>query len=130
MHIRSSYYGADEFFEVQGTDGWIWVTRCTGEMLDLAPVVLYGRDGSRREFTDVESDWGAGFRRASSAFVDGLLDGSADVDMTAEDSARVLQLCFAVYQASNERRPVDPSAITTSVSPAGWPYARSADMPR
>ena len=130
MHIPSRYFGADEFFEVQGTDGWIWVTRCTGEMLDLPPVVLYGRDGTRRGFTDVDADWGAGFRRASAAFVDGLLAGDTDIDMTPEDSARVLQLCFAVYQASNERRPVDPSTITTSVSPDGWPYTRSADMPR
>ncbi len=130
MHIRSSYYGADEFFEVQGTEGWIWVTRCTGEMLDLPPVVLYRKDGTREEVADLDADWGSGFRRASAAFVDGLLAGRTDVDMTPEASAEVLQLCFAVYQASNERRPVDPSAITTSVSPEGWPYTRSEGMPR
>ena len=27
MFIRSDYYGADEFFEIQGTRGFIWVTR-------------------------------------------------------------------------------------------------------
>ena len=27
MFIRSDYFGADEFFEIQGTDGFIWVTR-------------------------------------------------------------------------------------------------------
>ena len=32
-----------------------------------------------------------------------------------------LQLAFAVYQASNERRAVDPSEIDESVTPAGWP---------
>jgi predicted dehydrogenase len=37
MWMRSSYYGADEFFEIQGDEGMIWVTRATGEMLDLAP---------------------------------------------------------------------------------------------
>ncbi len=130
MHIRSKYYGADEFFEIQGTEGWIWVTRCTGEMLDLPPVVLYRKDGTTEEFGDVEADWAAGFCRASAAFVDGLLAGDDAIDMTAEDSARVLQLCFAVYQASNEHGPVDPSTITTSVSPEGWPYTRSENMPR
>src|SRR5256885_15716644 len=35
MTIRSRYYRADEFFEIHGSRGIIWVTRCTGEMLDL-----------------------------------------------------------------------------------------------
>ena len=29
--------------------------------------------------------------------------------------------CFAVYQASNERRPVEPDSIDGAVSPNGWP---------
>ena len=40
MPIRSRYYKADEFFEIHGSRGSPWVTRCTGEMLDLPPVVL------------------------------------------------------------------------------------------
>ena len=36
-----AYYGADEFFEITGDEGQIWVTRATGEMLDLAPVMLF-----------------------------------------------------------------------------------------
>src|SRR3989475_7096936 len=35
MTIRSRYYRADEFFEIHGSRGIIWVTRCAGEMLDL-----------------------------------------------------------------------------------------------
>ena len=64
MWMRSSYYGADEFFEIQGDEGFLWVTRATGEMLDLAPVVLYrGKDNdmSITEFTDVDTDWASGF---------------------------------------------------------------------
>ena len=30
MWLRSAYYGADEFFEIQGDEGFLWVTRCTG----------------------------------------------------------------------------------------------------
>jgi hypothetical protein len=41
--------------------------------------------------------------------------------MTGELAIKTLQLCFAVYQASNERRPVDPRSIETSVSPTWWP---------
>ena len=41
LYMRSRYYGADEFFEITGDEGQIWVTRATGEMLDLAPVMLF-----------------------------------------------------------------------------------------
>ncbi len=122
MWMRSSYYGADEFFELQGDEGMLWVTRATGEMLDLAPVVLYrGKDNqcSTTEFRDVDADWGAGFRRASSHFVDALISGEP-ASMSAADAIKVLQLCFAVYQASAERRPVDPRQITGTVRGPGW----------
>jgi predicted dehydrogenase len=122
MWMRSTYYGADEFFEIQGDEGFIWVTRCTGEMLDLAPVMLYqGKDhaSTMTGFSDLDADWGAGFRRSSAHFVDALLSG-ADAQMSSELATDVLRLCFAVYQAGNTRSPVDPRAITTSVSPDSW----------
>ena len=46
MFIRSDYYGADEFFEIQGTRGFVWVTRLCGNLhVDLPPLVLYEEDG-------------------------------------------------------------------------------------
>jgi len=120
MYVRTDYYGADEFFEIQGTDGFIWVTRFTGKLLDLPAVVLYGADGTTTSFSWVNADWAEGFRRASAHFVDCVLEGTQP-DMTAELAIKVLQLCFGVYQASNERRPVEPASIEGSVSPPGWP---------
>jgi predicted dehydrogenase len=122
MWMRSGYFGADEFFEVQGDEGFLWVTRATGEMLDLAPVVLYqGKDNARKftEFDQIDADWATGFRRSSAHFVDALRSG-APAAMTVAEAAKVLQLCFAVYQASDTRQPVDPRTITGSVTPAGW----------
>ena len=121
MFVRSDYYGADEFFEIQGTDGFLWVTRLTGRLLDLPVLVLYEADGTTRTFADVEADWGTSFRRASAHFVDALVDGRRDPEMSGELAIKVLQLCFAVYEASNTRQPVSPAAITTSVSPPWWP---------
>ncbi len=119
MDIPSRYYGADEFFEIQGEEGLLWVTRATGELFDLAPVVLH-RDGRSEEITDLDSDWGAGFRRASEHFVDSMLAGRVP-DMIPAQAIRVLQLCFAVYQSANEGRPVDPRTIEDRVIPRGWP---------
>lgn len=122
MWLRSRYYGADEVFELQGDEGVLWVTRATGEMLDVAPVVLYqGRDKVCRTVaeTDVEADWAEGFRRASAHFVDALLAGTPAA-MTPDEAVRVLQLCFAVYQASATRQPVDPRTVSDPVTADGW----------
>jgi predicted dehydrogenase len=122
MWMRSGYFGADEFFEIQGEEGFVWVTRATGEMLDLAPVVLYqGKDNLRRftEFDTIDADWATGFHRSSAHFVDALRAGTPAA-MSAVEAAKVLQLCFAVYQASDTRQPVDPRTISGSVTPAGW----------
>ncbi len=123
MWMRSSYYGADEFFEVQGDSGFLWVTRCTGELLDLPAVVLYdGTKGSQTttSFPHLDADWGTGFRRSSSHFVDSLVSG-APPQMSAEEAIKALQLCFAVYEAGNTHQPVDPRTITDVVVPDGWP---------
>jgi predicted dehydrogenase len=123
MWLRSAYYGADEFFEIQGDEGFLWVTRCTGEMLDLPAVVLYqGKQGNMTTttFPHVESDWGIGFRQASRHFVDALVDG-VPAEMSATDAIKALQLCFAVYEAGNSRLPVDPRTLSGVVIPDGWP---------
>lgn len=122
FYMRSQYYGADEFFEITGDEGQIWVTRATGEMLDLAPVMLFtGTPQGRKttEFTDLDADWGAGFVRSSQHFVDALLHGSPAA-MTGSEATDVLRLCFAVYRAAQQGSPVDPRSVTGSVSPPGW----------
>jgi predicted dehydrogenase len=121
MWLRSSYYGADEFFEIQGTDGFIWVTRATGEMLDLAPVIVYHPDGTSTTYANLDASWRSGFLNSSHHFVAALLEGRPDPEMSGDLAVQSLQLCFAVYQASAERRPVDPATITGSVSPPWWP---------
>lgn len=121
MFMRSSFYGADEFFEIQGTDGFVWVTRATGEMLDMPPVIVRHADGTSTEFSNLDANWLNGFRDSSKHFVDALLEGRTTADMDGDLAIRTMQLCFAVYQASNERRPIDPSTIDGSISPPWWP---------
>jgi predicted dehydrogenase len=121
MFIRSDYYGADEFFEIQGTRGFIWVTRLCGNLhIGLAPIMLYEEDGRQTTFAELDPSYDGSFRRSASAFVDALLAGEQP-DLDPEMAIRALQLSFAVYQASNERRPVDLSSIDGRISPNGWP---------
>ena len=121
MFIRSDQYGADEFFEIQGTRGFVWVTRLCGHLhVDLAPVVLYEETGRRSSFAEIDDSYAGSFRRSAAAFIDGIVAGKAP-DLAPETAIEALQLCFAVYQASNERRPVDTASIDGMVSPNGWP---------
>src|SRR4051794_9382279 len=121
MFIRSDYYGADEFFEIQGTRGFVWVTRLCGNLhVDLPPLELYEEDGRRTSFSDLDASYDGSFRRSAGAFVDGLLAGMVP-DLDPAVALRALQLCFAVYQASNEQRRVALDEIEESVSPNGWP---------
>jgi predicted dehydrogenase len=120
MYMRSEAYGADEFFEIQGTDGFIWVTRYTGEMLDLPPIMLYDSQGRTTTFAEVDASWVNSFKHSAAHFVDALVDGRQP-EMDGRTAIKVLQLCFAVYQASIDRGPVDPATIDGSVSPPWWP---------
>ncbi len=121
MFIRSDHYGADEFFEIQGTRGFVWVTRLCGQLhVDLPPVLLYEEDGRRVAFSDIDASYYGSFRRSAAAFVDALLEERVP-DLDPETAIKALQLCFAVYQASDERKPVDPASIHDVVRPRGWP---------
>jgi predicted dehydrogenase len=109
MTIRSRYYRADEFFEIHGSRGIIWVTRCTGEMLDMPPVVLIR--GTETTSYQVPMDWRLGFDGAAADFVDGLLAGKQPAQ-DVHTARRILQVPLAIYEASRLRRPVAPESMT------------------
>jgi predicted dehydrogenase len=109
MAIRSRYYRADEFFEIHGSRGILWVTRCTGEMLDLPPVVLI--KGTETTSYQVPMDWRLGFDGAARDFVDGVLEGRQPAQ-DVQTARRVLQVPLAIYEASRSRRPVAPESMT------------------
>ncbi len=123
MWMRSQYYGADEFFEIQGDEGMIWVTRCTGEMLDLPPVMLYRGARGRADHDRVttgSTPTGAPAspaRRPTSSMPSWP---APPPDLTADEAVKVLQLCFAVYEAGNTGQKVDPRTMDASVTPTGW----------
>ena len=99
----------DDFFEIQGSEGVIWVTRCTGEMLDLPPVVLH-RDGESTPF-QVPSDWALSFNGAARNFVACLIAGEQP-DMDVEFSTKVLRATLAAYRSSETDTAVNPASLT------------------
>ena len=108
MVIRSRYYRADEFFEVHGTRGIIWVTRCTGEMLDLPPVMVIR--GTETASYQVPMDWRLGFDGAARDFVDSIVEGR-QAAQDVQTARRVLQVPLAIYEAGRVQRPVSPDSM-------------------
>jgi predicted dehydrogenase len=104
LDIPTKYWPEDEWFEISGRRGFIWVNRCTSMLLDRPPVVMY-RDGITTEFSNVDSDWAASFRNGVHDFVDSLVDGR-QAHLTGEEGLRVHQFCRAIQRSAREHREV------------------------
>jgi predicted dehydrogenase len=109
MTVRGRYVRVDEFFEIHGTRGIIWVTRCSGEMLDLPPVQVIR--GTETVSYQVPMDWRSSFAGAAADFVDGVLDGRQPAqDVRA--ARHMLQVALAIYESGRTGHAVRPDSIT------------------
>ena len=70
----SKYVPEDEWFEITGSRGFIWVNRCSSMLLDAPPVVVY-RDGVTTNYSDMDTDWSTSFIAGCNEFVDCILAG-------------------------------------------------------
>jgi predicted dehydrogenase len=108
MTMRGRYVRVDEFFEIHGSRGIIWVTRCSGEMLDLPPVQLIR--GTETVAYQVPMDWRLGFDGAAADFVDGVLDGRSPAQ-DVQTARHMLQVALAIYAAGRTGTTVSPDSI-------------------
>ncbi len=106
MTIRGRYVRVDEFFEIHGSRGIIWVTRCSGEMLDLPPVQVIR--GTETVSYQVPMDWRLGFDGAAADFVDGVLDGRQPAQ-DVQAARHMLQVALAIYESGRTGRTVRPT---------------------
>ena len=110
LNVKSKYYSADERVEVTGTRGVIWITRCTGQLLDEASVILY-RDGIKTCFEKMRADWLDSFIDSTRHFIDCIIN-DAEPFLTGEQALAVQQFCFAAIRSAKEGREVAPAEIT------------------
>jgi predicted dehydrogenase len=104
MKVRSKYYVSDDRAEVHGTEGILWVNRCTGKLLEEPALVLY-RDGETRAFHDLAADWAESFRLGTRDFVDAILDGRA-IGLDIADARATLAFALAAQRSAAEGREV------------------------
>lgn len=104
MSVRSRYYVSDDRLEVHGTEGIVWVNRCTGQLLEEPPLVLY-RDGETRAFHELATDWADSFRLGTRAFVDAIRAG-LPCPQDAADARKTLAFALAAARSAEEHREV------------------------
>ena len=107
MIVRSDYYPGDEWFELSGTRGVIWVNRCTAKMLYDTPPLTYYADGEmhRTSEDEINADWGESFKQCTYEFVNCILNGGQP-NMPAADSRETYKFARASQLAARENRPV------------------------
>jgi predicted dehydrogenase len=110
LNVKSKYYSADERVEITGARGVIWITRCTGQLLDEASVILY-RDGVKVSYEQLRTDWLDSFIDSTRHFIDCIL-ADREPFLTGEQAMAVQQFCFAAIRSAREGREVAPAEIT------------------
>jgi len=107
--VQTKYWPEDEWIEVTGSAGFLWVNRCTSMLLDRPPLVMY-RDGVTTEFSNLDSDWATSFVNGTRDFIDAIVEGRP-VPLTGEQGKAVLQFCRAAQLSAREAREVRPEEI-------------------
>ncbi|HJO22706.1 MAG: Gfo/Idh/MocA family oxidoreductase [Myxococcota bacterium] len=110
MRVRSRYYVSDDRLEIHGSEGIIWVNRCTGKLLDEPSVVLY-REGETRAFHDLPTDWAESFRLGGHAFVDAIREGCQPAQDVSE-ARKTLAFALAAGRSAAEGREVALSEVS------------------
>jgi len=104
LEMPSPYYSNDEWYEVVGTKGILWVNQCTSHVrTDLPPVCLY--TGGDVEGFEVEGDWREGFHGALRNFVDAIR-GEAPPLLSGEEGITILAYDLAAQRSHQLERPV------------------------
>jgi predicted dehydrogenase len=109
IQMNATYYGADERVEITGSEGVIWVTRCTSRLMEIPPLILY-RGGQSRCFDDMRDDWGDSFHDSGWDFIDAILE-DRDPVLTGEDGLALMQFWKAIYHSYQEGREIRPDEM-------------------
>ena len=108
MIVRGMHGRSDNYFEIHGSKGAIHVTRCTGEMMDLPPVMLL--TGTETITYDVPSDWMESFNGAAKDFIDSIIE-DRQPDLDAEFSKKTIQVAMAAYEAARTEGAVEVESM-------------------
>lgn len=122
LYTPSRYFPADERVDIVGSRGMIHLTRCTAQIVDAPPLILY-RDGTRTLFEDIEADWQASFTAGIRDFAFAILEDRETLlsGRRAQDITRFAYAAILAAKTGAEVRPDEMSdeRIRRELLPAG-----------
>jgi len=110
LFTRSKYFGADERIEIVGTKGIINLTRCTGQIVDDPPLILY-KEGQRYLFDDIEADWQASFTAGIRDFPIAIKENRETL-LTGQRALDILKFAYALIITAKIGVEMKPADIT------------------
>jgi predicted dehydrogenase len=104
--IHSDYYGCDEFVEIQGSKGIIYVNGCTGNMFagcdcggPGGPGLYWiDPDGNWHSECDMETNWKWSFINSTKHFIEAIKNDTEPI-LSGKDAREILQLTLAIVKS-------------------------------
>ncbi len=121
LEVEAPYYSNDEWFEIVGRRGLIWVNQCTAAFRSQLPAVTLQTGAGIQHFDDMDADWAAGFAGALRNFVDAIY-GIAPPLLSGDEGLEILAVDLAIQRSHQLQRPVYVDEIRSA--DAGGIYRR------
>ena len=108
--MESDYYACDEYAEIFGEKGAIYIPGCTGSFFescgDRAPgqagVHWVTEAGEWHSKTDIETDWAVSFLKCSKEFIDGIRE-DREIELNPIEARYILQIGIAIIRSVREK---------------------------
>lgn len=111
MYYPSNYYACDEFIEISGTKGVMWINQCTsgGNFLSKTPqsppIVTYIDGEVNTHGEDLPRDWRYSFINSTEHFINVIKNGGDPV-YTGEQGKNLCKFAKMPYISHQEKREV------------------------
>jgi len=107
LPMESDYYACDEYVEIVGEKGVIFIPGCTGSFFescgDSAPgqagVHWVDETGEWHSKTDMETNWRSSFMSCSKEFIDGIRE-DREIELTPKEARYILQIGLAIIRSA------------------------------
>jgi len=106
LPMESDYYACDEYVEIVGEKGIIYVPGCTGSFFescrDSAPgqagVHWVDENGEWYSKIDMDTDWASSFINCSREFIEGIKE-DREIELNPKEARYILQIGLAIIRS-------------------------------
>ena len=93
IDIKSDFFNEDEWYEITGTKGFIWVNRCSGNVLDTPALIIFNNGkSSKKKFSSNDLNWSSSFDYGIRNFVDSI-ENNFDSKLSPKEGKKVFDFC-------------------------------------